>query len=105
MTEIARDLASRTGLRAGRAPVLVFGASPPIEFAVEDASHGSEIAAREVHTFPNLGLHLRSRPLGILPAASSLTPAWLDDRFAIQSKSSVPEAALRKFLQYVLDDA
>jgi hypothetical protein len=105
MVVLARDLASRTNSQAGNPPVLVYGSHGPIAWAVEDASRGSETAAREVHVFPNLGMHLRSRPLGILPVGSSLAPRWLADRFAIQSSTPVPAATVARFLEQILDDA
>lgn len=103
MAAVARDLAARTGLAAGASPVLVSGAHGMVAFSVEDASRGSETAAREVYAFPDLALGAHSRPLGILPAGRGLAPPPVAARWAIHCDARVPEDALRAFFASALD--
>lgn len=103
MGALSFDLGSRTGLRVGAPPVLVYGREGPVDVAVSDGSRGSEFAAVETYAFPDLRLGIRSRPLGILPAGGSLAPPPLDARYAIRCDDGlVPEPALRAFFAEVL---
>jgi hypothetical protein len=105
LSAVARDVAQRTGTIAGTPPVLVSGKHGAVTFTVEDASRGSEIAAREIHTFPDLGLHLRSRPIGLLPILSTIAPESVSDRWAIRASSTIVDPILASFLTSFLTDA
>lgn len=104
LAALAQDLAQRAGLRPGTPPTLVTGSAGMVSLAVDDASHGSEFAARERYMFPDLGLQIRSRPLGILPVSKSLAPPSIADRWAIQCSDMLDTQPLQAFFARILGD-
>jgi len=104
LQRLAALMAQATGLREGRAPLLVEGAAGPVALRIADAPREARLGLDVDITFPDLELGIVFRPLGLLEGfrASPLLPPALAQRFLLRSTRE--DAALSSFMATVLED-
>jgi hypothetical protein len=104
-------MAQATGLREGRAPVLVEGQVGPVALRIVDAPREARLGVDIDLEFPDVALGLALRPLGLLEGfrESPLLPAPLAKRYLLRADPEGPDpaldaAALGAFVGAVLGD-
>jgi hypothetical protein len=104
LQRLAAAMAQSTGLREGRAPVLVEGAVGPVGLRIADAPREARLGIDVDLTFPDVELGIAFRPLGMLEGfrESPLLPAALANRYLLRCTNE--DATVSSFLNTVLDD-
>lgn len=104
LQRLASLMAQATGLREGRAPLLVEGAAGPVALRIADAPREARLGLDVDITFPDLELGIVFRPLGLLEGfrASPLLPPALAQRYLLRSTRD--DVALSSFMATVLED-
>lgn len=108
---IAAAMAQATGLRVGRAPVLVEGNVGPVALRLLDAPREGRLGLDVELTYPDAELGIDFRPLGMLDGfrTSPLLPPSLQDRYLLRcspvdERARVPDEALSELTSLVLAD-
>lgn len=111
LRHIAAAMSQATGLRMGRAPVLVEGKVGPVAVRVVDAPREGRLGIDVELTFPDVELGIDFRPLGMLEGfrTSPLLPPSLQDKYLlrctpIDARAPVHQDALAELMLLVLSD-
>lgn len=88
LRQLTQFVSERTGLRPGAPPVFVEGAVGPVRFSLADRIEGGAPRVALQFTYPDLGLGLLARPLGMLDGFKEKNlPGPLADRFLLEHRS------------------
>ena len=112
LRRIAAAMAQSSGLREGRAPVLVEGkVVGPVAVRISDAPRSGRLGIDVDIAFPDVELGIAFRPLGMLEGfrTSPLLPAPLSDRYLLRctpedARPPVDDGALTAFVDTLLTD-
>jgi hypothetical protein len=111
LRRLATAMAEATGLRVGRAPLLVEGAAGGVTLRLVDAPREGALGVDLDVTFPDVELGIDFRQLGLLDGfrASPLLPATLRDRYLLRcspvdARAAVDDHAVRELLALMLLD-
>lgn len=106
---LAGAMSAATGLRRGRAPVLVEGSEGPVSVRVTDAPRGAVLGVDVDFTFPDVELGTTFHALGVLEGfrQSPLLPPPLADRYLLRcdppdARPPIPPPALSAFFAAIL---
>jgi hypothetical protein len=113
LRRIAAAMAQSSGLREGRAPILVEGSvAGPVTVQLSDAPRSGGLGLDVDISFPDVELGIAFRPLGVLEGfrTSPLLSAPLADRYLLRctpgdARSPVPDEALTAFVGVLLAEA
>jgi hypothetical protein len=88
LRQLTHFVAERTGLSPGAAPVFVQGAVGPVRFSLADRIEGGAPRVALQFTYPDIGLGLLARPIGMLDGFKEKNlPGALADRYLLEQRS------------------